>query len=256
MLFSTSVCFDISLLELLAPLCRGGKLIVVQNVLELPDCAAASEVTFINTVPSAMTELIGIDGVGESVRGIGLAGEAVSAALIRRCYQLPNVKTVFNLYGPTEDTIYSTYWVVPRENTGAPAIGQPLAGSRAYILDTHLEPLPIGIGGELYLGGSKLARGYLGQPQLTVQRFVPDPRRPGQRLYRTGDLARWNPRWNHPLPGPHRPANQATRLSHRVGRNRSRFEFASSGSPVRGGGERRRISATTHGLCRRPIRGA
>jgi amino acid adenylation domain-containing protein len=193
MLFSTSVCFDLSVFELLVPLARGGKIVLVPNVLELSACPAAAEVTFINTVPSAMAELARAGGVPRSVRAVGLAGEALPAALARRCYQIADVEAVYNLYGPTEDTVYSTACVVARDGAGAPPIGNPIGGTRAYILDAARRPVPIGIPGELYLGGPKLARGYLHRPDLTAERFIPDPfGSAGDRLYRTGDLCRWS----------------------------------------------------------------
>ena len=193
MLFSTSVCFDLSVFELLVPLCCGGKIILVQNALELPQCPARDEVTFINTVPSAMTELAAIGGIPASVRAIGLCGEPLPAALARRCYESPGVAAVYNIYGPTEDTVYSTAGLVPRGCDAPPSIGRPIGGTRAYILDAQMQPVPIGINGELYLGGSKLAREYLHRKDLTAERFIPNPLgAAGERLYRTGDLCRWN----------------------------------------------------------------
>jgi len=100
---------------------------------------------------------------------------------------------VLNLYGPTEDTTYSTGAVMPRGERGAPTIGRPLPGTRAFLLDRSGHRVPPGAVGELCLGGSGLARGYLGRPALTAERFVPDrwSTTPGDRLYRTGDLTRW-----------------------------------------------------------------
>src|SRR6202044_3431447 len=104
---------------------------------------------------------------------------------------LPHVKRLLNLYGPAEDTPSSTWSEVARGAT--PDIGRPVAGGEAYILDPELRPAPIGVLGELYLGGQGLARGYYGQPDLTAERFVPDPfdAAGGRRLYRTGDVARY-----------------------------------------------------------------
>jgi amino acid adenylation domain-containing protein len=193
MLFSTSVCFDLSVFELMAPLSGGGKVIIVRDALQLPECTAAGEVTFVNTVPSIMAELLRQHGIPPTVKVIGLAGEPLSARLVQQCYQVPSVAHVYNLYGPTEATVYSTFYPVPKDQAGPPLIGRPIAGTRAYVLDEQLQPVPIGVPGELYLGGAGLARGYLNRPELTAAGFLPDPfsKRLGDRLYRTGDRCRY-----------------------------------------------------------------
>src|SRR6185369_7213508 len=106
-----------------------------------------------------------------------------------------SVKSVFNLYGPSEDTTYSTVAFVDRESQRAPSIGIPIANTQVYLLDKEMQPVPIGIPGELYIGGQGLARGYKGRGDLTAERFIPDPFTSisGSRLYRTGDLARFLP---------------------------------------------------------------
>src|SRR5262249_16842119 len=104
----------------------------------------------------------------------------------------PNIQ-VANLYGPTEATTYSTCGFLKDGSTMAPSIGRPVQGTRVYLLDQACEPVPVGVAGNLYLGGAGLARGYLNQPAATAERFLPDPfsRIAGARLYRTGDLACW-----------------------------------------------------------------
>jgi amino acid adenylation domain-containing protein len=189
-LFSTSVCFDLSVFEIFVPLSMGGKVIIAENALALPKLSAASEVTLINTVPSAIAELVRMIGVPPSVRVVNLAGEALPTSLAQQIYERTSVSKVYNLYGPTEDTTYSTYTLVPRG--GEVTIGRPLPNTQAYILDENREPLPIGVPGELYLAGDGLARGYFGREDLTRERFVPNPfRGSGSRMYRTGDLARF-----------------------------------------------------------------
>jgi amino acid adenylation domain-containing protein len=192
-LASTSICFDLSVFELFGPLSRGGKVILVQNALELPTLSAAEEVTLVNTVPSAMAELLRLGGVPAAARVVNLAGEALGRRLVERVYEQTGVGRVYNLYGPSEDTTYSTWAEVVVGGVGAPAIGRPVANTQAYVLDGGMRPVPVGVGGELYLGGAGLARGYLDRPELTAERFVPDPfnRTPGGRLYRTGDVVRW-----------------------------------------------------------------
>jgi amino acid adenylation domain-containing protein len=195
-LFSTSMCFDLSVFEMFVPLSMGGKVIMVQNALFLPGLPAANEVTLINTVPSAIAELVRMNAVPASVQVVNLAGEALPTSLAQQIYAKTAVRKVYNLYGPTEDTTYSTYTLV---QTGAEVtIGRPLPNTQAYILDASRRPAPIGVPGELYLAGEGLARGYFGRPELTNERFLPNPfsREPGARMYRTGDLARFSPDGN------------------------------------------------------------
>ncbi|WP_086784436.1 non-ribosomal peptide synthetase [Streptomyces caniscabiei] len=120
---------------------------------------------------------------------VGVGGEAVPVALWKRLSELPGTEA-FNLYGPTESTVDALVGRV--RDSERPLVGRPVAGTRAYVLDDRLRPVPPGVPGELYLAGGGLARGYLGSPGLTAERFVADPFGPaGSRLYRTGDLARW-----------------------------------------------------------------
>ena len=189
-LAGTSICFDLSVFELFAPLCSGGKVILADNVLGLAGLGAAQEVRLINTVPSAMRELLRLKAVPGSVGVINLAGEALGPELVEELYNQTGVKRVYDLYGPTETTTYST-WALRRP--GEPArIGRPLANEQVYVLDAERQLVPVGVVGELYIGGEKLARGYWGQEELTAQRFVAHPFIGGQRLYRTGDLGRWD----------------------------------------------------------------
>jgi amino acid adenylation domain-containing protein len=194
-LASTSICFDLSVFELFAPLSWGGKVILADNALQLPYLPAAEEVTLINTVPSAMTELNRTGGVPSSVITVNLAGEALKNTLVQQIYQRDSISAVFNLYGPSEDTTYSTYARMRKGFAESPAIGRPVANTQAYILDDAGQLVPSGVSGELYLGGDGLARGYLNRPGLTAEKFVPDPFStvPGARLYRTGDLVRYLP---------------------------------------------------------------
>ncbi|HYO14103.1 MAG TPA: amino acid adenylation domain-containing protein, partial [Thermoanaerobaculia bacterium] len=191
-LASTSICFDLSVFELFVPLGRGGAVILAENALELATLAARDSVTLINTVPSALAELVRMGGVPASVQTVNLAGEPLQRDLVESIYGLGTVERVYNLYGPSEDTTDSTF---PRVEPGPGrpvTIGRPLTGKRSWVLDGQLSPVPVGVAGELYLGGEGLARGYLNRPELTAERWVPDPfsAEPGARLYRTGDLAR------------------------------------------------------------------
>jgi amino acid adenylation domain-containing protein len=190
MLACTSICFDLSVYELFLPLSLGGRVIIVENALALPQSAAAEQVRLVNTVPSAIAALLKSGGIPSGVRTVNLAGEPLRPELVDALYAR-GIERVYDLYGPSEDTTYST-WTLRR--AGGPAtIGRPISNTRAYALGAGLRPLPVGVPGELCLGGRGLARGYLGRPALTADRFVPDPfsARPGARMYRTGDRARW-----------------------------------------------------------------
>jgi amino acid adenylation domain-containing protein len=199
-LFSTSTSFDLSIFELFVPLSSGGAVIVADDALALNRLPAASEVTLVNTVPSALAGLLDLGPLPAAVRTVNLAGEPLRGALAERIHGA-SVARLWNLYGPSEDTTYSTGTEVAPGTPGItrePDIGRPLAGSTAFVLDGGLGMLPVGVPGELCLGGEALARGYLNRPELTAERFVPDAfggfgGLGGSRLYRTGDRARWRP---------------------------------------------------------------
>ncbi|HVF51446.1 MAG TPA: non-ribosomal peptide synthetase, partial [Pyrinomonadaceae bacterium] len=176
-----------------APLSCGGQLIIADNALQLPTLKAANEVTLINTVPSAMTELVRTKGLPPSVRTVNLAGEPLTNQLVQSLYAQPHIESVYNLYGPSEDTTYSTYTLAEKGATREPSIGRPVANTELYVLDAYMQPVAVGVTGELYIGGDGLARGYLNRPELTAEKFVPHPfsREGGRRLYRTGDVVRY-----------------------------------------------------------------
>jgi amino acid adenylation domain-containing protein len=191
-LASTSIGFDLSVFELFAPLSWGGKVVLVQSLFELPALPLAGEVRLINTVPSLLSELLRAADLPAAVSVVNLAGEPLPRALVEQLRRQAAAPRVRNLYGPSEDTIYSTGAVVGEGIEGAVPIGRPLPGSFAYVLDLAGDPVPLGAVGELYLGGAGLSRGYLKRPELTAERFVPDALSgdPGGRLYRTGDRVR------------------------------------------------------------------
>ncbi|HEY3570219.1 MAG TPA: amino acid adenylation domain-containing protein, partial [Thermoanaerobaculia bacterium] len=190
-LAATSVCFDLSVFEIFVPLSCGGRVVLAGNALELPALAAAGEVTLVNTVPSVIAELARDRALPAGVRTVNLAGEPLDRSLAEAIHGASPAR-LLNLYGPSEDTTYSTWAEVGRGAAGPPPIGRPLPGTQGWVVDRRGAPVPAGVPGELLLGGAGLARGYLGRPDLTAERFVPDPfGPPGSRLYRTGDLARW-----------------------------------------------------------------
>ena len=204
-LAATSICFDLSVFELFAPLSCGGRVILVENALALPNLSPTTGVTLINTVPSAIAELLRVNGIPNSVRTVNLAGEPLPKKLVQQLYQQCSVQQVFNLYGPSEDTTYSTFALVKPEDSVV-SIGHPIANTQVYILDRYLKPVPIGVPGELYIGGEGLARCYLNRPELTAQKFIvhtfdeqsQNPKSKiaqlrSVRLYKTGDLVRYLP---------------------------------------------------------------
>jgi syringomycin synthetase protein SyrE len=192
-LFSTSLNFDLAVFECFVPLHAGATVWLVEDALAL--ARGGAPVTLVNTVPSAMQALLDAGGVPAGVRTVNLAGEPLKRRLAGRIFAETGVERVCNLYGPSETTTYST-WVEMRRGEGfATHVGGPVANTRVYLLDGAGEPAPVGVAGEVYIGGAGVARGYWGRPALTAERFVPDPfaREPGARLYRTGDLGRWLP---------------------------------------------------------------
>jgi amino acid adenylation domain-containing protein len=197
-LASSSICFDPSILELFLPLSTGGTAILAENVLQLPDLPAAGRVTLVDTVPSAMVELLRVGGLPPSVRTVTLGGEPLPGPLVQEIYQPGMVQRILNLYGPTETTLYCTTAEVAEGTCTSPPAGRPIANTQIYILDRFLQPVPTGLPGELYIGGAGLARGYHNRPELTAQTFIPNPfsTEPGARLYRTGDQARYLPDGN------------------------------------------------------------
>jgi amino acid adenylation domain-containing protein len=189
-LASTSVCFDLSVWELFVTLANGGSLIIARNALELPQLPVRDQVRLINTVPSAINALHSAGQIPPSVRIINLAGEPLKQSLVDALYGQPTVEHVYDLYGPSEDTTYSTW---TRRQSGSSAnIGRPLKHTASYLLDADLHPVPQGVSAELYLAGAGITRGYLGRPGMTAEKYVPNPfASNGERLYRTGDLTRY-----------------------------------------------------------------
>ncbi|MFE1269846.1 amino acid adenylation domain-containing protein [Streptomyces sp. NPDC058758] len=191
----TTVAFDIAHLELLLPL-LGGAAVVLASPDEVREPRALGRlverhgVTAVQATPSLWSGLVA--EVPEAVRGLRVlvGGEALPPALAGKLTALAS--EVVHAYGPTETTIWSLAAPIDARDAERPPLGSPLGGTRVYVLDEALRPVPVGVPGELYLGGPGVARGYLGRPGQTAERFVADPYGPpGGRLYRTGDLVRW-----------------------------------------------------------------
>ncbi|MGV9451900.1 amino acid adenylation domain-containing protein [Streptomyces sp. NPDC003635] len=201
-LHKTTIGFDAAVWEIFAPLVSGGTVVLAPAGAERDPAAllravAAHDVTVLQVVPSVLRLLVeegDFTGCG-SLRLLFSAGEALHAELVTRLRERAGSGLeVWNTYGPTECSIDVTAQLVdPGLTTGPVPIGRPLPGLRVLVLDANLAPVPVGVPGELYAGGVGVARGYAGRPDLTAERFVPDPyaAEPGARLYRTGDQVRW-----------------------------------------------------------------
>ena len=189
-LASTSVCFDVSVAEVFGTLCWGGTLVLVDTALGL--AAIRDGVRTACMVPSAAAELLRMGAIPACVRTLALGGEPLRNELAQRLYALGHVDRVLNLYGPTEDTTYSTCKVVERGRTAAMSVGLPVGGTEARVLDAAMRPVADGEPGEVWMAGEGVTRGYLGAPAMTADRYRPDPASavPGARMYRTGDLGR------------------------------------------------------------------
>src|SRR6185369_11551376 len=149
-LASTSVCFDLSIFELFAPLSVGGRVHIVGNALEAAE-GQPNDVRLINTVPSAAAELVRLGGLPKTLRTVNLAGEALPRTLVDALYTVEGIECVINLYGPTEYTTYTTMEEVGRNEAERPAIGRPIANTHVYILDRRMQPVPIGVTGEVFI---------------------------------------------------------------------------------------------------------
>ncbi|MFB4280085.1 amino acid adenylation domain-containing protein [Nonomuraea sp. MTCD27] len=188
----TSLSFDISGLELYLPLITGGRTVIADPGAAL-DGALLTElirregVTHVQATPSGWRVLLAGGYADPAVTAL-VGGEALSEPLAAELRS--RTGRLFNVYGPTETTIWSTAWEVPDE-VGRVSIGSPIGNTQVYVLDERLEPVPAGAPGELLIGGLGLAHGYHHRPALTADRFIPDPYGPpGARLYRTGDIVR------------------------------------------------------------------
>ncbi|WP_333975143.1 amino acid adenylation domain-containing protein [Burkholderia cepacia] len=202
-LHKTPFGFDVSVWEFVWPLAIGAKLAIAapgdhRDPARLAAAIHAHGVTVLHFVPSMLAAFAAhLDDFAaaaqcDSVRLIVASGEALAPELVEKMARLLPHATLVNLYGPTEAAIDVSHWTCGPDDAKAVAvpIGHPIANLQLHVLDAAWQPVPAGATGELYLAGAGLARGYLGRPALTAERFVPDPFVPGARMYRTGDLAR------------------------------------------------------------------
>jgi amino acid adenylation domain-containing protein len=202
-LAAISVGFDVSIGQLLLPLLCGATIVIAGDLKTISAAEfwaflAQQRVSHINSVPSFFDSILDAAPAAGTLalKRLMLGGEALSGALVARIvHTLPGVEVV-NIYGPTEACIDATYHVATAGNFSAAVlpIGRPLSNYQAYVLDSRLQPVGVGVAGELYLGGAGLARGYVNAPTLTAERFLANPfsTNAAERMYRTGDRARWN----------------------------------------------------------------
>jgi amino acid adenylation domain-containing protein len=195
MLSVTTVSFDIAALEFFLPLTVGARLIITRREVaidakRLKHQIETSNATMMQATPTTWRMLTEAGWQGSDRFKALCGGESLPLDLARRLLKAGN--TVWNLYGPTETTVWSTACQL-EPNCESVSIGKPIDNTRVYILDRNMEPVPAGIVGELYIGGVGVARGYLKRPELTAQKFLPDPygKDSNARLYKTGDLGRF-----------------------------------------------------------------
>ena len=200
-----SYCFDFSVAEMFSPLSSGGCVVLLKpggqrNPGYLAELMAQTGVTVLNVVPSLLSALLEEPRFCDclSLRMVIVGGEALGVELHHRFFRNCTAD-LYNAYGPTEATVETTFWKChPDYAHSRVPIGRPIANSKVYVLDQHLEPVPVGVAGELYLAGIGLARGYLNAPEKTSERFIRDPfsDASGARLYKTGDRVRFLPDGN------------------------------------------------------------
>ncbi|RSC93321.1 non-ribosomal peptide synthetase [Tenacibaculum singaporense] len=187
---ATSHCFDLSIFEMFYTLSIGKKIRLLNNAIDIKEYLNEPEQILINTVPSIMRSLIKEEADLGNVRVINLAGEKFPVDIAEELLQFNHIE-VRNLYGPSEDTTYSTVYKLFKNTYKTIPIGKPIANTEAYVLDDNLEIVPIGVNGKLYLSGYGLSNGYLYREDLTNEKFVDNPFKIGSLMYDTGDLVRW-----------------------------------------------------------------
>ncbi len=192
--FTTSICFDLSIFELFYPLSIGKSIRILENGLAVTNYLTNDSGVLLNTVPSVVAGLLADKADLSNVTVLNMAGEPIPLQIVQNLNT--DLIEVRNLYGPTEDTTYSTVYRLRKDEPIL--IGKPIAGTQIYIVNSQYQICPAGIAGELCIGGDGLAKGYLNRPDLTAEKFVSNPfsKEEGARMYKTGDLARWLPDGN------------------------------------------------------------
>jgi amino acid adenylation domain-containing protein len=201
--------FDASLVQMFSPLTTGGTLVVTRSLESLAKSRWYHRLTALTGAPSLVSCCCSLGGVPRSARVVGFGAEPIPRPLLDTLIRSGTVQRIFTGYGLTECSCYSTDVVLHEGGDAQSAatlgeyvdrrvIGRPIRNTKLYVLDTHLEPVPIGVAGELYIGGAGVAHGYLSRPKITNDTFVRSPFREssGSRLCRTGDRVRWRPDGN------------------------------------------------------------
>ena len=191
----TTLSFDIAVSELILPLVVGARIVLAGRELagdgdRLRDAISAHGVTFLDATPASWRLLLAAGWTGSSGLKAICTGEAMPPDLAEQL--VDRTGSLWNGYGPTETTVWSTFHPI-RRPLGRILIGRPIANTQVHVLDGSQQRVPVGVSGELYIGGDGVTLGYLNRPELTRERFVADPFRPGQLMYRTGDIGRWLP---------------------------------------------------------------
>ncbi|MFD2784200.1 non-ribosomal peptide synthetase [Hymenobacter rubripertinctus] len=188
---ATSYCFDLSVFEFFFPLLQGKTIRLLDSALEIPEFVDQDEKILLNTVPSVVRNLLDQKISWRNVVALNMAGEPIP----RRIKEELNYRRIEtrNLYGPTEDTTYSTFYRFEADDYPFIPIGRAVGYTQLYLLDEYGNLVPEGVEGEIYLSGQSVAKGYFRKPELTAERFLANPWVPGLTMYRTGDMGKWLP---------------------------------------------------------------
>ncbi len=187
--------FDVSAMDIWPPLLTGGQVRLSDGLLAVPaDAPELRGVTMMNLVPSVLAEYLRANRLPDTVQTVTVGGEQLNPQLLADLFERSQVRDVHHLYGPTETTVFVTAQHVVRGDGQRVTLGRAIHSSRIDILDEHGARVPVGVPGEIYIGGPGVADGYLNRPELTAERFVPNPfaPEPGALMYRSGDIGRWN----------------------------------------------------------------
>src|SRR5205807_188557 len=196
----TTMAADLGHTTVFGTLCAGGTLHILgedmaRDAQSMSIYFASAAIDCMKTTPSHLKSILHVANTPDALpqHQLLLGGEASDYNLIHEIRRIRPECQIFNHYGPTETTVGCCVFELGEATEGPVPIGRPIANAQAYILNPELEPVPVGVGGELYIGGAGVARGYLNQPGMTGERFVPNPfgTEGGERLYRTGDRVRW-----------------------------------------------------------------